>query len=238
MTKVIPLRAAGTYYTNRSPAAGPNASLMQGLVWHAKQNRTPPVTSVWHLDHPQHPAQRAIPIGNAADAYAYAADVLLPTGAVGMASRGMPIALVPIPSSNTTRATMRTGRWPARELARQLAARGMGRLCLALAQRVETQSRKGERGKTRSLLENLEVVVAPPANELVVYVDDVVTWGEHIAAADLLLRPSGMSGAMVIGATHAVQRDAYEVIRTTIDYTPDGHGNWSVVVHDPLAGSL
>jgi hypothetical protein len=226
--KIVPVVAVGTYYKYKSPAAGPNAGSMQGLVWHAKQNRSPPLADKWQLHHPRHPAGTPVAVGNGPQAYAYAANVLHAVAAVAWLNPGsLPVALIPVPASNTTRATMQTGRWPARELANELAQRGVGRVCLALAQKVGTESQKGARGKMLPLLENLEVVALPHASEFVVYVDDVITYGEHVAAVDRVLRPTGVSGAVVIGITHSVTRDAYEVVYATVEYDSENIG-WSV----------
>lgn len=229
--RVIPLVAAGTYYANKSPAAGPNASRMQGLVWHAKLNRTPPLSSTWHLEHPAHPVS-VVPISCAIDAWEYSAELLYRIGAIGALRPASRVALVPIPASGTTRATAETGRWPARELARRLEARGLGRLSMSLVQQRETRERKGERGKTQELYENLEILVPPAPDEVVVFVDDVVTWGEHLAAADATLRCVAR-GAVAIGATHAKTRNAYDVLYSTVTWDWTRDAGWSVDVKHP-----
>jgi hypothetical protein len=85
----------------------------------------------------------------------------------------------------------------------------------------------------QALLDNLDVVSVPPPGDFVVFVDDVVTYGDHIAAADYLLRPKGISGAVVIGATHSTTRDAYEEVRIVLEYERNLLNDWVVYLPQP-----
>jgi predicted amidophosphoribosyltransferase len=117
---------------------------------------------------------------------------------------GRNVALVPIPSSKTTRDTLAAG-WNASRLADALAAGGGGVVRPCVAWRTATRSRAegGDEVPAEELVRNIEIVAPPPADEALLLVDDLLTWGNHIAAVDHALSGERPCAAFTVATTDA-----------------------------------
>jgi predicted amidophosphoribosyltransferase len=88
--------------------------------------------------------------------------------------------------------------------ARALEARKIGRVrrCLVNKQRTEEQTATRMRVPAHRIAENLEIVSSPQKREAVVFVDDVITWGNRMAAVNHVLAWSGPTAAVCIAFTN------------------------------------
>lgn len=232
--KTITAVALGTYYTPRSPHAGPNADPMRGLVWWAKNNRAD-LDTTWSLNHPLHPAQTPRRINSPALAYGYAAEIFAATMShirKRLELGESRLALVPVPASEVDRSTLEATRWPARELARELQLRGVGTVRLCIANRVPVKPKHEVSRTATAIASNLIRIDDVPRDEVVVYVDDLITWGATIAAADHVLQPVTNVCAMAIAFTDSTPMDAYKARRRLIDYCV-ANDDLSVEIRDP-----
>lgn len=209
--RVIPVVCLGTYYRKGSPVASDDAAEMREFVYHAKANRH--YYSTIGLRHPSHP-KKHLAIRNPQEAWRASAEMLCGGGggrlwdmALQYMKRAVPHpVLVPIPASCTTASSI-DGRWAARGFAEALAAQGIGRVVLALVQKVATEPTHGRHVPASELYPNLEWFdgrIRP--HETVVYVDDVLTRGYHIAAQDSFMgRPAHALG-ITVATTDIVER--------------------------------
>lgn len=213
--------ALGTYYKPRAPTPGPDAGPMRGLVWWAKANR-PSLDTVFQLHHQRHP-RPPVRIGSPREAYDFFGDVVKHNFDRIRARMGIDeqVVLVPLPSSVTTPSTLDTARWPARRLAEALEARGIGRVRLALAHKAEVPEKHGPAGqdrKARDIARELVKVQEVDPWDRVVLVDDLITWGSTVAAADYVLQPWPEAVALAVGFTDSRPRPAQELRRRVVVY--------------------
>jgi predicted amidophosphoribosyltransferase len=142
------------------------------------------------------------------------------------------LALVPVPASEVDRSTLEATRWPARELARELQLRGVGTVRLCIANRVPVKPKHEVSRTATAIASNLIRIDDVPRDEVVVYVDDLITWGATIAAADHVLQPVTNVCAMAIAFTDSTPMDAYKARRRLIDYCV-ANDDLSVEIRDP-----
>lgn len=202
--------ALGTYYTKHALRnwAGEihGANDVSAWVYHVKEWWAPEAI----FRHPNHSDNRKFIINNPSHACWYAAGVGKTLITEAFEDLDFPPAktlLIPIPSSDITRAT-NDGRWPALRLARALEKTGVGTVLPKLyfkRQRPAKHSDQGSaaRDDATPLFKDLDVderIFLPPwAN--VIYVDDVLTWGTHMAAThEALGRPKKVMG-FTVGST-------------------------------------
>jgi hypothetical protein len=218
-------------------SASANASAMQTLAWLAKNNREPDQRKKGNVNHPYHPSGKPRLLATPADAYAYAAEVLTaprlkPLLLKALGVTGSSIALVPVPSSETTRKRSTGERWPARDLAEQLQERGMGtvRLCVVNKTAREMQTSTQRRIPAPEVVANLEVIARPARGEAVIFVDDVITWGVSVATMDHVLGWDGPTTAICVAFSDKATADCYQPRKRVIEYkaTP-----WGVRIYDP-----
>jgi hypothetical protein len=208
----IPILSLGTYYKVGSPAASTDANEMRGFVYLTKANQESYDYPIG-FHHPNHPQPNGVALRYPHEAWAFTAATLsqgkLWQSALTHLKRQVPNpVLVPIPASCTTASNIE-GRWAARGIAEAIAAQGIGRVALAVVNKVAGEPTRGKHPPPSELLENLSWYDDrfDPSSETVVYVDDVLTWGSHIAAVDHFIgRPRGALGITVActdGATRA-----------------------------------
>lgn len=225
--KRIKVSAIGTYtaWTDKEND-GPHAHAMRGLIWYVKNNRPAgTLKDTFWQTHPDHPSGKRIAVASPNAARDYSTDVL----ENAIRPNAPEVVLVPIPSSKSTAPNVR--RWPARELARRLEARGFGTMRISLIFERETEESKGRLGKTADLVENLRIHRAISSDERVVFVDDVVTSGEHLAAAHHVLDLGSPGRALAVAISQGPgedPRDAYILRNETVEYEQDRRGAWSV----------
>jgi hypothetical protein len=179
---------------------------MRGLFYRVKDNN--PALQARRgesVNHPSHPTGKAQTIQTADSARRYVAEIfnahrqrILELLGLG----GRVIGLVPIPSSKTTRSTMTDG-WNASRLAEALAAGGGGtvRACVAWKSPRAARHQGGKGTPAGELAGNIDLIEMPPQNEALLYVDDLLTWGNHIAAIDHVLVDGRVSGAFTVATT-------------------------------------
>ena len=227
----IPALAIGTYDTARVPAGPNDASIraMRNLVYLAKDNsqREP-----FAIDHPRHPSDAVVTLSTPAEAYAYVAAIMIEE-CPRLRAHADRIALIPVPASGTTATTVGVGRWPALGIARALERLNMGTVHVCAVQRVATAAvhTTTQRPDAASLRKNLEVLRMPPPRSIAVYVDDVITWGHHIAALDNALGSPPEPRAMVVAFCDSQKFDAFDVRERTVTYDP-ATPSWSLSVVD------
>ncbi len=213
----IQVVAAGTYYIPHSPHAGENVWPMRGLVWHAKNKK---VTAAQSIAHPILAMPSQI-LSTPAHAYEYGADVLAALWRkYGPKPTGRPMLLVPIPAHTTTRLSPTTERWPARALALALERRGLGKTWTGLFNQVPfpTSDHEGVRHSVDELRASWAGSERPPYGSEVVLIDDLLTWGKHLAAAHSMLAPEVPGWAMTIATTDSTTMDAYVPRVRTVSY--------------------
>jgi len=212
--------ALGSYYKPRAPNPGPDAQPFRGLVWWAKNNRAT-LSDTFRVAHPQHPrGADVVPISCPGDAYAFFGETVAHNFS-RIATRltiDANVLLVPIPSSEVTPATLDTARWPARRLAEALEAQGIGKVTLALAHRRVLPPRHEVPRKAPEIASELVRLQTVEPWEPVAFVDDLITWGDSIAAADHVLETEDEPAAIVVGFTEKRARNACELRRRMISY--------------------
>lgn len=225
--------ALGTYYTPDSPAArdAKNVSSMRGLTYFVKNNRPKP-PDPQYVNHPRHPKGR-VRITTAAQAYDYIVDAYAAGDrqrlrrALDLGSWGADeVALVPIPTSQTTDATDTTKPWPGLELARRLERLGLGTLCVAAvnanARPSKTSGSSARKPTADELAENLVVIERLRRFERVVYVDDVITHGRSVVAMDAVLSPKKRCSALAVAFNDgSACADCFDVRRRRIHFDRD-----------------
>lgn len=203
--------ALGTYYAAGANAAKstPNASQMRGLVYAVKDNREPP-NAKQLVNHPLHPAARAIPVDRT-NAIEYVTAMLAKriaklTKFFG-ADDPSAITLVPVPSSEVTAATIETARFRTLRLCRALAGVGLGTVAVLAVQREQVVAKtKGLKRTADQILAGfVRTSIAIPRSTTIVLVDDNVQSGNSIAALDRLLGASHPTTAFAVAVTDALE---------------------------------
>lgn len=204
----LPVLGLGTYYTNRGIERNgdvPGAHELRQWAFQAKDTGSTGEVVVHHPSS-QDPARYVLK--SAANAWWYAAAVgrhLIPESFEGLDFPSDQTILVPVPASCTTRATA-AQRWPALGMARALEAAGIGRVVQSVffkESREQSHSRSS-RDSADELLDALDVdrsQFSSPILHHVIYLDDLLTWGKHMAAVhEALGRPKNAMG-FTIGCT-------------------------------------
>lgn len=208
--------AVGTYYTPKCATAGENAWGMRRLVWWAKNSPDKENRADW-VNHSGHPAGTPLWVSSPAIAYGYVAAIVRQNiSTIRDVLEVRPeesLVFVPVPSSDVTLATTHTARWSGREIARRLKNVQLGWWLgpLVVNQKPVGTKTKGNDLTFDELRQNyiLSEGSTTPRGR-VIYIDDVLTNGTHIAALDDFLgRPPG-AGAICIGTTDTVERNAYD----------------------------
>jgi len=199
--------ALGTYYAAGASAAKttPNASPMRGLVYAVKDNRDPPNPKQL-VAHPLHPSPRPVAVDRT-NAIEYVTAMLAHriaklTSFFG-ADDPRAVALVPVPSSEVTTATIETARFRTLRLCRALAGVGLGTVAILAAQREPVVAKtKGSRRTAEEILRGfVRTSIAMPRSDVVVLVDDNVHSGNSLAALDCLLGASRPTSAFAVAVT-------------------------------------
>lgn len=229
----VPVASLGTYYTPSSPHAGANADPMRGLVYLAKNNR--PDVSGRSLFHPDLPPRY---LQNPGAAYKYVAELFAGQWSQVLQSlklsSSQKLVLVPIPSSEATlEAAHANCRWPAARMAKELSKKGLGSARICLLQHQPTKAKvEGGHLEAHEIAANFQVYQNIEDNEVALFVDDVITWGKHIAAADhALLGGEGRSAGIMIAATGWYEIDAYERRSCAVRYDVSREP-WAVTIDD------
>jgi hypothetical protein len=180
---------------------------MRGLFYRVKDNNPKTQEQGQLINQPRHPGGAPHRIQSADQARRYVAEIFNARRqrifeVLGLTGRN--VALVPIPSSKTTRDTLAAG-WNASRLADALAAGGGGVVRPCVAWRTATRSRAegGDEVPAEELVRNIEIVAPPPADEALLLVDDLLTWGNHIAAVDHALSGERPCAAFTVATTDA-----------------------------------
>jgi hypothetical protein len=226
----IDVFALGTCFTNFSgkQSSAANVNAMQRFAWLAKNNRTPDKWPTGGQKHPFHPAKSWSDLNSPKDAYAYAASVYETLWAEVTARLQLtaPILWVPVPSSDLDQDGIRTGaRFPARTLAEGLVSRGLGSGVLPMLVWRTKHTPKTAGGQKRSapdLFDELVVRVPPTAGHQLVFVDDLMTHGNHLAA--MHARIPKARGAICIAFSHMndnLTDDCYRPEVRTLSYDRD-----------------
>ena len=128
------------------------------------------------------------------------------------------VALIPVPASGTTMETQATGRWPAKRLAEALARLGLGSPIPCVVHRVAKPPKHatGDKTPAEELRHNLVALQTVPSGYVPVYVDDVISWGNHVAAVDDALGAPEGARALVIAFADKHTVDAYEMRRRDV----------------------
>ncbi len=184
---------------------------MRRFVYLNKNNRAwfAPA-EIAHRQHPRFPHK--LRIETPQRAWHYTAEVLVDGKLWGMAIEYIerkithPV-LVPIPASCTTSSNIE-GRWSALGIAREVAARGLGRVLIPAVLKTATGETKGKSVPASVLRANLTWYEEPKLKpwETIVYVDDVLNRGAHIVSVDAFLGHPKLAAAITVGCTETVQR--------------------------------
>jgi hypothetical protein len=219
--------ALGTYFAKGAEAArhSANAADMRGLVYAVKDNRIPP-NRPQPINHPLHPAPGPVWVDHR-NALEYVTAMLaqrIPklTKFFG-ASNPREVALVPVPSSEVTTATIETARFPALRLCRALAGVGLGTVAVLAAQREQIVAKTQQSGTRRTADQILAGFVrtpgALPRSQIIVLVDDNVQSGNSLVALDRLLGSTRSTSAFAVAVTDSIPcEDALKFRTFTIDY--------------------
>jgi hypothetical protein len=209
---------------------------MRGLFYPVKDNNPDVQKRGQVVNHPSHPSKGDHLIQTADFARRYVAEIFNAHRVrilelLGLAGRA--IALVPIPSSKTTRSALEHG-WNASRLADAIAAGGGGmvRPCLAWREHMRSRAEGAEELPAHELAANIELIERPLPEEALLYVDDLLTWGNHIAAADRVLNDGRPSGAFTVATTDAKSgRDCFVTRLRQVIYDATTEP-WDVRVED------
>lgn len=227
MTRTIKGVVLGTYYAAGANAARetPNSSPMRGLIYGVKDNRDPP-NRPQLIEHPFHPARRPVSVDrNNAIPYVTAIVSRLRTRLLAFfgADEGLPIILVPVPSSSVTLSSIETARFPALKLCRALAGAGLGSVAVLAVQRRPVEARtQGNRRDAQETFRNLvRTPVSLPRSGALVLVDDNVRSGASIVALDALLGASRPTTVFAVAVTDSQPcADACRPRRFELVYEP------------------
>jgi predicted amidophosphoribosyltransferase len=133
------------------------------------------------------------------------------------------ITLVPVPSSEVTKTTIESARFPTLRLCHALAGVGLGRVrVLAVQRRPVAAKTTGNRRTPDEILEGLvRTSETVPRRGVLVLVDDNVQRGASLAALDKLLGAAGAVAAFAVGITDSRPRaNAYTPRRFDVEYEP------------------
>lgn len=211
-------------------------SQMRGLFYRVKDNNPELQKRGQRVNHPAHPSKVDHLIQTADFARSYVAEIFnihRPRILELLGLAGRSIALVPIPSSKTTRSALADG-WNASRLADAIAAGGGGTVRRSLAWKLPMRSRAegGEELPAHELAENIDLIERPPPDEALLYVDDLLTWGNHVAAVDHALAGGRPSGAFTVATTDAKSgRDCFATRLRQVIYET-ATAPWDVRVED------
>lgn len=174
-----------------------------------------------------------VTLRSTAELIEYAVDLFVSTCPILTKGNGK-VAFVPVPSSEATLANLaRTNvktRWGARDVCTALQARNLGtmRPCVVFSQPVDPTHTAERRMPSSELVPLLQLVEdeLPEEEELVVYVDDVVSTGAHIAAVDYVLTSvwgEAPAEAIVVGydepyVGYPTAEDCYDIREVTLFY--------------------
>ncbi|HWA29075.1 MAG TPA: hypothetical protein VG734_25720 [Lacunisphaera sp.] len=200
---------------------------MRKLVWWAKADPSKNTQADW-VDHPWHSGPALFVNGHAV-AYNYVAqmvsqNILAIRHHLGVGDAHL--QFIPVPSSDVLQATARTARWSGREIATRLAKLGVGSVGPLIVNRQPMPKKnQGANPTFTEIRKNLVQAVGHGAflpNSRVVYIDDVVTNGNHIAALDDFCGSRLGATAICIASTDSIPRDAYEcrLRKITVDPAP------------------
>lgn len=229
----VPAITLGTYYTTRGGHSRANDSTMRNYVYIAKDDYSGSGVSI---EHPRHPSGKARFIASPAEAHTYFAEIIAEHAARIrkrlQIDEDYPVTLIPVPTSQTTSATLDATRWPGRDLAYALERHGFGKTMLSLAFKKAHQAKHAGGGtlSAHELCAELELLEVPDEDDTIVLIDDVITWGHHTAAADAKLR-NGNVVALAVATTDSGLRDAYDPRHRIISYDPSKKP-WDVKVAD------
>jgi hypothetical protein len=193
---------------------------MRWLLWWAKNDPEKKCREQW-LQHPFHPANRPLLINSPQTAYDYCTALVIATNPdlredfkIGTHEK---ILFVPVPSSSATRANWQTVRWSGREIGQRLEKAGLGTLgILAVNQKPMIQKTKGGKASYQELHDNYQLLYTVPKGYRVVYLDDILTHGAHVAALDAKLGSPEKAGCLCFGLTETPTRNAYDAQLRTI----------------------
>jgi hypothetical protein len=210
---------------------------MRGLFYRVKDNNAKTQKHGQRMNHPRHPSGEDHVIQTADQARRYVAEIFNARRQrifelLGLAGRN--VAFIPIPSSKTTRDTLAAG-WNASRLADALAAGGGGivRACVAWKTATSSRAEGGDEVPAEELVRRIEIVSAPPDDEALLFVDDLLTWGNHVAAVDQILVAAGRpAGAFTVATTDGKDCvDCFVPRMRQVLYDP-GLAEWGVRVED------
>jgi hypothetical protein len=205
--------ALGTYYKTKAPTPGENAWPMRWLTYWAKKDEKRACRREV-LCHPLYPKKHALfEITSHEEAYDYIADIISFNFASireALQLPDRPLHFSAVPSSSVTAATLATARCSGREIGTRLAQRGLGTsgINVVPSQAIKQKTDGGDYS-FEDLVRLYKVVKPLPLGRIPVYLDDMLTWGNHMAAVDAALgRPRHAAGIVVTTADSRPQ-DAY-----------------------------
>jgi hypothetical protein len=195
----------GSYYKQGGSVQPEGAAAMRSLAFLVK-NKWPSSTSI---QHPEHPRQQPVFLNTPAGACRYAAEIVAARWRDIWALLDLPpqqLTLVPVPSSVVTADTkdQTDVRWGARAFARELQAANLGTVQECVVNRVAKES--GKQPPASEVLANFAVLSRPTGP--VLYVDDVATRGNHLAAIDEALGRPALVGALAVAVTEMVETES------------------------------
>lgn len=209
--RIVPVVSLGTYFAKGSPCSGANRYRMTGFFFRVKGNRT--LTGSESVNHRWHPADSVRELTTPDTARKYAAEIfaarrdhILET----LELDGADLAIVPVPSSKTTPVTAANG-WGTLALAQAFARHGFGtvRPCVAFKEphKSKTERTTGDLDLPADELRRALVRVGDLPERNVVIVDDLLTFGRHVAAVSDFIHPNRRIGAVTIACTDGVSVD-------------------------------
>jgi hypothetical protein len=236
----------GTLYTVQGGKLSNSTNIdpMQTLGWLAKNNRPQDKRKTGYIQHTFHPRKELVRLETPEDAYAYAAAVFMATKSKALEALGLEgrrLTLVPIPASGTTVDPKTQERWPALAFARALSAKGVGSVCTCLVNREARSAQTlspGKRLEAHEITKNTSVSLLPRSavGSAVLFVDDVITHGRRMAAANHSLNWMGPTAGLCIVFTHETGQtvDCYTPKRRLIAYDTSIEP-WKVTISKPEA---
>lgn len=208
----------GTYYGKKREEPAPDADQIRKLAWHVKAKW--PVGKV-RIAYPGH---EPIVVASQRDACRLVTQICAASWPDICAYLNLPadgsLYLVPIPSSEVTRSTITKARWGAARLAATMHKENLGHLnpCIVNSAPTTASHESEDRLSAQALANNYDVRSIPDGP--VLYIDDVLTKCEHIAAVDDRLGRPKSAGVLTIGATDWEPRDTcLEWRRKLISYS-------------------